>query len=160
MPDKHLREFTLSGLREGRSNVTVITGSGIDVESGLPSFRGEKGYYEDKDSDGFAEYHSPSQVKRTGRRLYEFSWTGFRDTKLMPVNSLRSSYLGLWDGNSLDLHTQIIKKTLDQSFIFIPDGTNYDPESFMIARWEDPETSYEQLSPKLYSFSNSIIESW
>ena len=50
MPDKLPREFTLSGLREGRSNVTVITGSGIDVESGLPSFRGEKGYYEDKET--------------------------------------------------------------------------------------------------------------
>ena len=50
MPDKLPREFTLSGLRDGRSNVTVITGSGIDVESGLPSFRGEKGYYEDKET--------------------------------------------------------------------------------------------------------------
>ena len=26
--------------------VSVITGSGIDAEAGLPTFRGEKGYYE------------------------------------------------------------------------------------------------------------------
>jgi NAD-dependent SIR2 family protein deacetylase len=50
MAEKLPREFTLSGLREGRSNVTVISGSGIDVESGLPSFRGEKGYFEDKET--------------------------------------------------------------------------------------------------------------
>ena len=158
--------YQVSHVHDGTKFVTTRGGSTFSNTyfRGPPNWSSgaawELGYYEDKDSDGFAEYHSPSQVKRTGRRLYEFSWTGFRDTKLMPVNSLRSSYLGLWDGNSLDLHTQIIKKTLDQSFIFIPDGTNYDPESFMIARWEDPETSYEQLSPKLYSFSNSIIESW
>ena len=41
------REYTISGLTEGQSKVAVITGSGIDVEAGLPSFRGEKGYYED-----------------------------------------------------------------------------------------------------------------
>ena len=41
------KEYTISGLTEGQSRITVITGSGIDVEAGLPSFRGEKGYYED-----------------------------------------------------------------------------------------------------------------
>ena len=43
MPDTLPREYTLTGLMEGRARVTVITGSGIDVEAGLPSFRGEKG---------------------------------------------------------------------------------------------------------------------
>ena len=50
MPDKLPREFTLSGLREGPSNITVITGLGIEVESGPPSFRLEKGYYEVKET--------------------------------------------------------------------------------------------------------------
>ena len=50
MPDKLPSEFTLSGLMEGLSNETVITGSGIEVESGPPSFRLEKGYYEDKET--------------------------------------------------------------------------------------------------------------
>ena len=43
-------EYTFSGLSEGTSRITVITGSGIDVEAGLPSFRGEKGYYEDREA--------------------------------------------------------------------------------------------------------------
>ena len=50
MPDTLPREYTLTGLMEGRACVTVITGSGIDVEAGLPSFRGEKGYYEDREA--------------------------------------------------------------------------------------------------------------
>ena len=50
MPGKLPHEFTLSALRKGRASVTVITGSGIDVEAGLPSFRGEKGYYEDEEA--------------------------------------------------------------------------------------------------------------
>ena len=40
----------LPGLTEGQCSITVITGSGIDVEAGLPSFRGEKGYYEDREA--------------------------------------------------------------------------------------------------------------
>ena len=44
------KEYTISGLTEGQSKVAVITGSGIDVEAGLPSFRGEKGYYEDREA--------------------------------------------------------------------------------------------------------------
>ena len=50
MTDILPKEYTLSGLTEGKSRVIVITGSGIDVEAGLPSFRGEKGYYEDHEA--------------------------------------------------------------------------------------------------------------
>ena len=50
MPGKLPQEFALSALRKSRKSVTVITGSGIDVEAGLPSFRGEKGYYEDEEA--------------------------------------------------------------------------------------------------------------
>ena len=42
MVDTLSREYTLPGLTEGQCSITVITGSGIDVEAGLPSFRGEK----------------------------------------------------------------------------------------------------------------------
>ena len=30
--------------------LSVITDSGIDAEAGFPTFRGEKGYYEDKEA--------------------------------------------------------------------------------------------------------------
>ena len=41
------RDFALFGLKKGHSSVTVITGSGFDVEAGIPTFL-EKGFYEDK----------------------------------------------------------------------------------------------------------------
>ena len=50
MPGKLPQELTLSGLREGRASVAVVSGAGIDVEAGLPSFRGDKGYYEDEEA--------------------------------------------------------------------------------------------------------------
>ena len=79
----------------------------------------------------------------------------------MPLNSLRTTYINENKSlDSLDFYTQVIKKTLDQSFIFIPDGSNYDPESFMIARWDKPDVKFNQMTPKLYSFSKTIVESW
>ena len=41
MADTLPREYTFPGLTEEQCSITVITGSGIDVEAGLPSFRGE-----------------------------------------------------------------------------------------------------------------------
>ena len=43
------KDYTLSGLKKDHSSVTVITGSGFDVEDGIPTFR-EKGFYEDKEA--------------------------------------------------------------------------------------------------------------
>ena len=66
MPGKLPQEFTLSGLRKARAGVTVVTGSGIDVEAGLPSFRGEKGFYEDEEATYLASVDAlnaePSRV--------------------------------------------------------------------------------------------------
>ncbi|MDP7317658.1 MAG: Sir2 family NAD-dependent protein deacetylase [SAR324 cluster bacterium] len=50
MPDTLPFELTPAGLQEGCARVAVITGSGIDAEAGLPTFRGENGYYEDKEA--------------------------------------------------------------------------------------------------------------
>ena len=43
------QDFTLSGLKKDHLSVTVITGSGFDVEAGIPTFR-EKGFYEDNET--------------------------------------------------------------------------------------------------------------
>ena len=50
MPGKLPQEFTLSGLIKGRASVAAVTGAGIDVEAGIPTFRGEHGYYEDEEA--------------------------------------------------------------------------------------------------------------
>jgi len=111
--------------------------------------------------DSVGAYQNPSNVRRSGRRIFDFKWKGIGDTSLMPSNSLRTTYINdSEDSNSVDFYTQIIKKTLDQSFIFTPDGTNLDPESFMFARWDNPEIKFNQMTPKLYQFSKTIVESW
>jgi len=38
-------ERILSGVREARGNVVVLTGAGISAESGIPTFRGAEGYW-------------------------------------------------------------------------------------------------------------------
>jgi NAD-dependent deacetylase len=50
MPGKLPHKYTLSGLRKGRASVTVVTGAGIDAEAGLPTFRGDQGFYEDEEA--------------------------------------------------------------------------------------------------------------
>ena len=51
-------DFTLSGIQKRNIKVSVITGSGIDAEAGLPTFRGEKGYYEDKEATYLASINA------------------------------------------------------------------------------------------------------
>ncbi len=46
MKDQLPQEYHPSSLIEANKKLAVITGSGIDAEAGLPTFRGEKGYYE------------------------------------------------------------------------------------------------------------------
>ena len=66
MPDKLPQKFTLSGLRKGRASVAVVTGAGIDAEAGIPTFRGDQGFYEDKEATYLASVNAleaePSRV--------------------------------------------------------------------------------------------------
>ena len=50
MSDQFPKEYHASSLIESGRKLAVITGSGIDAEAGLPTFRGEKGYYEDQEA--------------------------------------------------------------------------------------------------------------
>ena len=156
--------YDISHTHDGTKFITTRGGSTFSntYYSGPPLWAGggaawELGYYEDE----FTNYIRPSPVRRNGRRIYGFDWTGMVDTSLMPLNSLRSTYVNENESfNSLDFYTQVLKKTLNQSFIFTPNGSSLDPESFMFARWDDPEIEFNQMSHKLYNFSKTIVESW
>ena len=50
MEDSLPIDYAFSSIMKGHKKIAVITGSGIDSESGLPTFRGEKGYYEDRET--------------------------------------------------------------------------------------------------------------
>ena len=47
-------DYNVTALAKGGKKLAVITGSGIDAEAGLPTFRGEKGYYEDREANYLA----------------------------------------------------------------------------------------------------------
>ena len=116
----------------------------------------ELGYF-DEDND----IQPAPIIPRLGRRIFNFNWTGMADTSIMPLNSLSTTHMNENDSTkSIDFYTQVIKKTLDQSFIFTSNSTTYDPESFMIARWASPSLNFNNVTPKIYSFSKQIIESW
>ena len=66
MPGKLPQKYTLTGLRKGRASVAVVTGAGIDAEAGIPTFRGDQGFYEDKEATYLASVNAleaePSRV--------------------------------------------------------------------------------------------------
>ena len=61
----------------------MITGSGIDVEAGLPFFRGEKGYYENREAAYLA---SVDALNSKSVRLWEI---------MTKVNRARQSLLNV-----------------------------------------------------------------
>ena len=112
MPDKLPQEFTLSGLRKGRAGVTVVTGSGIDVEAGLPSFRGEKGYYEDEEATYLASVDALNTEPIRQWHWYIRRFVSYHDTTPAPSHfalaeleaELGDKFLGVITQNISGLH--------------------------------------------------------
>ena len=112
MPGKLPQEFTLSGLRKGRAGVTVVTGSGIDVEAGLPSFRGEKGYYEDEEATYLASVDALKTEPIRQWHWYIRRFVSYHDTTPAPSHfalaeleaELGDKFLGVITQNISGLH--------------------------------------------------------
>ena len=73
-------QYTFSEISKGYSNLAVITGSGIDAESGLPTFRGEKGYYEDKETTYLASIDALKLDPIRQWRWYLNRFVSYKDT--------------------------------------------------------------------------------
>ena len=112
MPGKLPQEFTLSGLRKGRAGVTVVTGSGIDVEAGLPTFRGEKGYYEDEEATYLASVDALNTEPIRQWHWYIRRFVSYHDTPPAPSHfalaeleaELGDKFLGVITQNISGLH--------------------------------------------------------
>ena len=112
MPGKLPQEFTLSGLRKARASVTVVTGSGIDVEAGLPSFRGEKGYYEDEEATYLASVDALKTEPIRQWHWYIRRFVSYHDTPPAPSHfalaeleaELGDKFLGVITQNISGLH--------------------------------------------------------
>ncbi|MEE2715891.1 MAG: Sir2 family NAD-dependent protein deacetylase [SAR324 cluster bacterium] len=112
MPNALPFEFTPAGLREGRVRVVVITGSGIDAEAGLPTFRGEKGYYEDKEATYLASVEALHSEPLRQWRWYLQRFVRYHDTPPAASHfalaeleaTLGERFLGLVTQNVSGLH--------------------------------------------------------
>ena len=112
MPGKLPQELTLSGLREARASVAVVTGAGIDVEAGLPSFRGDKGYYEDEEATYLASVDALKAEPSRQWHWYLKRFVSYHDTH--PAHShfalaeleaeLGEKFLGIITQNVSGLH--------------------------------------------------------
>ena len=108
------KEYTISGLTEGQSRITVITGSGIDVEAGLPSFRGEKGYYEDREATYLASIEALKSEPVRQWRWYLSRFVIYHDTPparshLLLANleeNKGENFLGIVTQNISGLHSK------------------------------------------------------
>ena len=112
MPGKLPQELTLSGLREGRACVAVVTGAGIDSEAGLPTFRGDKGYYEDEEATYLASVDALKAEPSRQWHWYLKRFVSYHDTH--PAHShfalaeleaeLGEKFLGIITQNVSGLH--------------------------------------------------------
>ena len=106
------QELTLSGLREGRASVAVVTGAGIDSEAGLPTFRGDKGYYEDEEATYLASVDALKAEPSRQWHWYLKRFVSYHDTH--PAHShfalaeleaeLGEKFLGIITQNVSGLH--------------------------------------------------------
>lgn len=112
MSGKLPQELTLSGLREGRASVAVVTGAGIDSEAGLPTFRGDKGYYEDEEATYLASVDALKAEPSRQWHWYLKRFVSYHDTH--PAHShfalaeleaeLGEKFLGIITQNVSGLH--------------------------------------------------------
>ena len=112
MSGKLPQELTLSGLREGRASVAAVTGAGIDSEAGLPTFRGDKGYYEDEEATYLASVDALKAEPSRQWHWYLERFVSYHDTH--PAHShfalaeleaeLGEKFLGIITQNVSGLH--------------------------------------------------------
>lgn len=105
-------EYTIPGLIQAGEKVAVITGSGIDSEAGLPTFRGEKGYYEDREANYLASVEALRSEPVRQWRWYLKRFVSYHAT--LPAAShhglaeleekLGENFLGLITQNVSGLH--------------------------------------------------------
>ena len=121
---------------------------------------------------------------RSGRRVWDLSFSFLSDTDVFPVNA-STSYIptlqdqdaaGYADGDlnanqdefssnildGTDFFSQVWNPTLGGHLPMIVqlDNTNNNPDQFMLARFDQSSLEVTQTAPLLYSISLKIRESW
>ena len=121
---------------------------------------------------GSDESGNPISNLRSGRRVWDLSFSYLSDTDLMPVvaatTNLGAGYAEgtptnentLLDGT--DFFSQVINKTMGGHlpFIFQANNSNNSPDQFAIARFDMNSFSYDQVANNVYNVKLKIREVW
>ena len=106
---------------------------------------------------------------RSGRRVWDLSFSYLSDSSVMPANASTTNLSGseaddfetnILDGT--DFFSQVWNKTMGGHlpFIFQPDNTNNNPDQFAIAIFDMNSLQYEQVANNVYNVKLKIRESW
>ena len=109
------------------------------------------------------------QNYRSGRRVWDLSFSYLSDTDLMPVVAATTNLSGteaddfasnILDGT--DFFSQVINKTMGGHlpFVFQADNSNNSPDQFAIARFDMNSFSYDQVANNVYNVKLKIREVW
>ena len=101
---------------------------------------------------------------RTGRRVWDLSFSYLSDEHIMPFLGIQN-YESVTTGDiltSTDFFSQVWNKTLGGHlpFIFQPDNTNANPDQFAICRFDMDSLQYDQVANNVYNVKLKIRESW
>ena len=101
---------------------------------------------------------------RSGRRVWDLSFSYLSDTDVMPVLGIQNyddaTTTDILDGT--DFFSQVWNKTMGGHlpFIFHPDNTNFNPDQFAIARFDMNSLQYDQVANNVYNVKLKIRECW
>ena len=118
---------------------------------------------------GSDESGNPISNLRSGRRVWDLSFSYLSDTDLMPVVAATTNLSGteaddfasnILDGT--DFFSQVINKTMGGHlpFIFQADKSNNSPDQFAIARFDMNSFSYDQVANNVYNVKIKVREVW
>jgi hypothetical protein len=173
-PDLNLK---MSIEMDGVKNIKTIGGASLtDINYTKPQDWGNGGAWQLSSTleDG-TQSAVPSSL-RSGRRVWDLSFSYLSDTDIIPENAGSSTYAG--DGvdsfetnmmTGTDFFSQVWNRTMGGHlpFIFQPDGGggvagqgNFNPDQFAIARFDMNSLQYDQVANNVYNVKLKIRECW
>ena len=177
-PDLNLK---LSYEYDGVKNIQTKGGATLSNASYTkPADWGDRGAWQLGDEDG-----NPISNLRSGRRVWDLSFSYLSDTDVFPVNASTSyiatigSETGYGDsdfGTNADYDYVFTSNILEGTdffsvcwnqtmgghlpFIFQPDKDNNNPAQFAICRFDMDSLQYDQVANNVYNVKLKIRESW
>jgi len=121
---------------------------------------------------GSDESGNPISNLRSGRRVWDLSFSYLSDTDLMPVVAATTNLgAGYTEGTptsddtlleGTDFFSRVINRTMGGHlpFIFQADNSNNSPDQFAIARFDMNSFSYDQVANNVYNVKLKIREVW